>query len=160
MMSELLEHLGRQIESSRRMLGVVLRQASAIRTRDVDTVLQTLAELQAEMLQRAKLEDEREGLLDRAADRLDRPVGLIDLDAMLTLEPRRDQDAARALSAELTGLLAEIQRVHDQNRVLIRQELSFLDHLMRMLSGTIRTGYSPAGTTHAPQLVNAVNARA
>lgn len=158
-MTELTTHLERQVESSRRMLAVVLSQACAIRERDVDSVLQTLAEMQGEMLQRAKLEDERSDLIGRAADTLELSPAGIDLETMLRVEPVGERARARALSAELTGLLSEIQRVHDQNRVLIRQELSFLDHLMRMLAGTVRTGYSPAGTTHAPQLVNAVNAR-
>ena len=47
---------------------------------------------------------------------------------------------ARALSAELRGTLSETARIHGQNRVLIRQELAFLDHLMRVLSGTPEGG--------------------
>ena len=47
--------------------------------------------------------------------------------------PQPTRERARELSAELRGLLAEIERVHDQNRILIRQELSFLDHLMRLM---------------------------
>ena len=64
---------------------------------------------------------------------------------MLALEPQIDGQQARDLSAELKGLVTETSRVHDQNRLLVRQELSFLDHLMRVLSGTPQSGYSPAG---------------
>jgi hypothetical protein len=63
------------------------------------------------------------------------------------------------MSAELRGLLVEIGKVHSVNRVLIRQELSFLDHLMRLLSGAPQAGYSATGWTNAPQSANVVNAR-
>ena len=63
------------------------------------------------------------------------------------------------MSAELRGLLTEIGQVHTCNRVLIRQELSFLDHLMRVLSGAPEAGYSQTGWTHAPQTANVVDAR-
>ena len=33
--------------------------------------------------------------------------------------------------------------MHAQNRILIRQELAFLDHLMRLMSGVPQAGYSP-----------------
>lgn len=49
--------------------------------------------------------------------------------------------------------------MHTTNRVLIRQELSFLDHLMRVLSGAPEAGYSPNGWTRAPQSTSAVDAR-
>jgi hypothetical protein len=53
-----------------------------------------------------------------------------------------------------------VARVHAQNRILIRQELSFLDHLMRVLSGMPQAGYSPIGNTAAPQPANLVDTRA
>ena len=51
--------------------------------------------------------------------------------------------------------------MHDQNRMLVRQELSFLDHLMRVLSGTPQSGLL-RGRARAttPQIANAVNAHA
>ena len=56
--------------------------------------------------------------------------------------PARRPARRATLSAELKGLVTETSRVHDQNRLLVRQELSFLDHLMRVLSGTPQSGYS------------------
>ena len=50
--------------------------------------------------------------------------------------------------------------MHDQNRLLVRQELSFLDHLMRVLSGTPQSGYSQSGINATPQIANVVNAHA
>ena len=45
-----------------------------------------------------------------------------------------DDAAARtARSAELQGLLAELTREHACNQALMRQELSFLDHLLRLV---------------------------
>ena len=64
-------------------------------------------------------------------------------------------------SAELRWLFSEIALVHAQNRVLIRQELSFLDHLIRVLSGTPQSGYSPFGDAPpAPRVPTVVDARA
>ena len=149
-MNELVEHLERQLESNRRLLEIVLAQGEAIKVQDVQTVLARLADVQHEMVKRAQLERERDGLLRTAAQVLRVPADQVNLDMLLTLPPSPPQHAA-ALSAELKGLLAEVGRIHRQNRMLIRQELSFLDHLMRVLSGTPQAGYSPTGWTSAPQ---------
>ena len=159
-MSTVVEHLDRQVESARRMLGIVLSQSAAIRDRDVEGVLVKLAELQGEMVHRAHLEQERDVLIRSASATLGMAPADVDLEAMLTLEPLGDSQHARSLSAELKGLVSETSRVHDQNRLLVRQELSFLDHLMRLLSGTPQSGYSATGLTDTPQLANAINARA
>jgi hypothetical protein len=159
-MSVILAHLDRQVESARRLLGIVIEQSAAIRDQDVETVLVKLAELQGEMVTRTQLEQERDHLIQSAASRLGVAPDTVDLDAMLTLEPQLDGRHARALSAELKGLVTETSRVHDQNRLLVRQELSFLDHLMRVLSGTPQSGYSKTGISETPQIANAVNAHA
>src|SRR5262249_17034323 len=127
--SLILAHLDRQIESARRLLGIVIEQSAAIRTQDVEGVLVKLAELQGERVTRAQLEQERDHLIQSAAVQLGVPADEVDLEAMLTLEPGLDGQRARHLSAELKGLVTETARVHDQNRLLVRQELSFLDHL-------------------------------
>ena len=49
----------------------------------------------------------------------------------------------RTRTAELRGLLAEIQREHTVNRALMAQELAFLDHLLRLTNGA--GGYDAAG---------------
>ena len=43
-------------------------------------------------------------------------------------------ERATARSAELRGLLHELQREHSCNRALMQIELGFLDHLMGMLT--------------------------
>jgi hypothetical protein len=158
--SVILAHLDKQVESARRLLGIVIEQSAAIQKQDVEGVLVKLAELQGEMVTRAQLEQERDHLIQTAAVQLGVPADQVDLDAMLTLEPQLDGQRARTLSAELKGLVTETARVHDQNRLLVRQELSFLDHLMRVLSGTPQSGYSKSGTSATPQIANAVNAHA
>ena len=49
------------------------------------------------------------------------------------------------LQTSLRGLLAEIAREHGINRALMRQELSFLDHLVRLIGHEPEPGYSPDG---------------
>lgn len=159
-MSALVAHLEQQVQSSRRMLGVVLAQGQAIRKQDVETVLARLGDVQIEMANQQRLELQRETLLQEAALRLGSPASQLDLEQLLAGAPPEEAAAARALSAELQGLVIEIGSVHDQNRVLMRQELTFLTHLMRVLSGTPQGGYSPAGWRAAPQTMNVVDARA
>ena len=159
-MSALTEHLERQIASSRRLLEIVLDQSAAIRRQDVATVLASLSDVQAEMAYRAQLETERARLLASVAQRSGIAADEVDLESMLVGVPPAEAAQTRALSAELVGLVKEIGRVHDQNRVLLRQELSFLDHLMRALSGTPQGAYSPGGWTAAHSPMSTVDARA
>ena len=153
MSSELLDHLDQQLASARRLLQIVLAQGEAIREQDVETVLARLGDVQTEMVKRVQLERERDGLLARAASTLSIDLEDVTLDSLLANLPQPDADRARQVSAELA-------RVHAQNRILIRQELSFLDHLMRVLSGMPQAGYSPIGNTAAPQPANLVDTRA
>ena len=51
--------------------------------------------------------------------------------------------SAHERSAELRGLLAEIAREHGINRALMRQELSFLSHLTRLVGGEPEPAYRP-----------------
>jgi hypothetical protein len=156
----LIEHLDRQLTSSRRLLGIVLAQGDAIKVQDVEAVLARLADVQAEMVKRAQIERERDVLLQHASVALGVPVAEVSLESILVLVPVDEAEHARELSAELRGLLAEVARVHAQNRVLIRQELAFLDPLMRVLTGVPQAGYSPFGEGSVPQPNNLVDMRA
>jgi hypothetical protein len=155
----LVDHLERQLESNRRLLQIVLAQGEAIKVQDVQTVLARLADVQHEMLKRAQIERERDGLLQTAAQVLRVPADQVSLDMLLTLTPEPTATRVRALSAELKGLLAEVARIHRQNRVLIRQELLFLDHLMRVMSGAPQAGYTAVGHTTPTQPANLVDLR-
>lgn len=160
MMNGLVEHLERQLGSNRRLLQIVLAQGEAIRVQDVQAVLARLADVRTEMSKRAQIERERDALLGTAAQVLRVPADQVTLDMLLKLTPEPTATRVRALSAELKGLLEEIARIHRQNRVLIRQELLFLDHLMRVLSGAPQAGYTNIGHTTPTQPANLVDMRA
>lgn len=129
---EVIAHLEAQLVAARRLLGVVLEQGVAIRKRDVRAVVQLTGMLQAELQRRQMLENERMLLLARAGVRLgSNPAGI----TVAMLETVMDPDSAQiaaARSAELRGLLEEIQREHYVNRALMTQELAFLDHLLKL----------------------------
>ena len=144
-MTALLEHLRTQVASAQRLLMVLLAQRDCIKRQDAEGVLARLGDVQAELAVRERIERERDELLRSTAARIGVAPEAVHLDDILTGLPERDAYEARTLSAELKGLLAEISLVHQQNRVLIRQELSFLDHLLRVLSGAPQGGYSSAG---------------
>jgi hypothetical protein len=143
--SGVLAHLEVQIASARRLLGSILAQGTAIRAREVELVLQRLAEVKTEMGFRAELEEQRTNLLVRAGIALGVPAPQVTLDAMTTLMPPNEAARARQRSAELRGLLTEIAREHGINRALMRQELAFLDHLVRLIGQEPETGYRPGG---------------
>jgi hypothetical protein len=102
------------------------------------------------MASRGRLESERTELLWRAGTALGIPAETVTLAELTSLMEERDGDDARTRSAELRGLLGEVEREHAINRALMRQELSFLEHLTRMLGGgTENPGYRPPGRNPA-----------
>jgi hypothetical protein len=131
--ADVLRHLDAQIASARRLLDAVLRQGAAIRNRDVDGVLARLGEMQAEMERRATLERDRVRILTQAGGGLGIAPHTVTLEALVQLLSEHEALAAKGRSAELRGLLAEVQREHIVNRALMRQELAFLSHLTRQL---------------------------
>jgi hypothetical protein len=131
--ADVLRHLDAQLASARRLLDAVLRQGAAIRERDVDGVLRRLAEMQGEMERRSALERERVRLLTQAGQGLGIPAHTVTLDALVQLLGPHEALAAKGRSAELRGMLSEVQREHTVNRALMRQELAFLSHLTRQL---------------------------
>jgi hypothetical protein len=142
---DVLAHLEAQIDSAQRLLGSILGQGSAIRERDVESVLARLADIKTEMDLRGRLEGERTDLLVRAGAQLGVPAPAVTLEAMTGLMTDCVAERARERSAELRGLLDEVTREHGINRALMRQELSFLDHLVRLLAKEPDTGYRPGG---------------
>jgi hypothetical protein len=138
-----LAHLDAQLVSGRRLLDLVLRQSAAVRDRDSERVLTCLAEIQGEMERRGRLERERAQILQHAATHADIPTHEVDLELLTTLVGEPHATTARAKSAELRGLLAEIAREHLINRALMRQELAFLDHLTRLIGADEPAGYQP-----------------
>jgi FlgN protein len=146
----LLIHLDSQIASARRLYASILSQGKAIRERDVESVVARLSDVKNEMALRATLEEERTDLLVRAGVALGVPAPNVTLEAMTMLMPPAEAGAARQRSAELRGLLAEIAREHGINRALMRQEMAFLDHLVRLLGQEPESGYGPSGSDRSP----------
>lgn len=159
-MTAVVEHLEKQVASSRRLLGIVLAQGDAIRAQDVEGVLARVADIHAELLTRSRLELERSGLIADAAGRFAVDEDDVGIEHVLAGVSFADADRARALSAELQGLLRETERTHRQNQVLVRQELTFLSHLMSILSGAPQGGYLPSGWAPSAQPAHTVDARA
>jgi hypothetical protein len=147
---DVLAHLDAQVASARHLLDLVLAQGRAIRARDVHGVLRRLESIQAEVERRAHLEAARTELLGRAGAALGLPASAITVDALCGLLAPHEATLARARSAELTGLLAELAREHGVNRALMRQELAFLAHLTRLVGGEPEGGYRPHGAPPTP----------
>ena len=145
---EVQRHLDDQIQSARRLLGAILEQGKAIRKQDVEGVMARLADIKAEMDLRGRLESERVTILTRAGAELGVEPAGVTLEGLMSLMSPADAEIAGARSAELRGLLDEIAREHGVNRALMRQELAFLDHLMRLLGQEGDSGYTPNG--HGP----------
>jgi hypothetical protein len=156
----LLMHLDAQIASARRLYGSILSQGTAIRARDVESVVARLADVRNEMSLRATLEEQRTDLLVRAGTALGVPAPSVTLEAMTTLMPDLDAQLARQRSAELRGLLSEIAREHGINRALMRQEMAFLDHLVRLIGQEPEAGYGPAAGTDQTPTHRVVDAQA
>jgi flagellar FlgN protein len=159
---EVLTHLEAQIASARHLLEIVLGQGAAIRARDVESTLAFVAGLQREMHRRTVLDDDRSALLTRAASSLGILPAEVTIERLAAvLGPHADQ--VRALSAELRGLLDEVRRQHDLNRALMRQEMTFLDHLTRLIGHEPEAGYGPGGvsrTSRPPAVHRVLDARA
>jgi hypothetical protein len=144
---DVLAHLDAQIASARSLLEVVLEQGAAIRARDVHTVVRLAGILRGEMGRRQLLEEERSRLLTRSGVRLGVPAEAVTLALLSTLADSATGERVRVRSAELKGLLHEIQREHSCNRTLMQIELGFLDHLMGMLSLDGVSGYDTHGSS-------------
>jgi hypothetical protein len=160
---DVLAHLEAQLASTQRLLHAVLAQGVAIRAQDVDGVVRQVAAFQAELERRARLEEDRAGLLARAGALLGTTPTAVTLSQLTAPMAARDAELAHARSAELQGLLAELTREHACNQALMRQELAFLDHLLRLVdpsapddagaytAGGIRSAPGARGSAAAPR---------
>jgi hypothetical protein len=145
--ADVLVHLDAQIASARSLLGVVLEQGTAIRARDVHTVVRLAGILRGEMGRRQLLEEQRSRLLAHSGQRLGIPAESVTLERLCTLMDQSSAELASARSAELRGLLGELQREHSCNRAIMQIELGFLDHLMGILALDGVTGYDTHGSS-------------
>jgi len=142
-----LAHLDAQVASARSLLAVVLEQGAAIRDRDVQTVVRLAGMLRGEMGRRQLLDEERSRLLGSCGERLGVAAETVTLSELLALMRPDQAESASTRSAELKGLLGEIQREHACNRAIMQIELGFLDHLMGMLAIDGVSGYDTHGSS-------------
>lgn len=140
---DVLAHLSVQLGSARRMLAVVLEQATAIRQRAVPNIVRLAGALQAEMHRRQIIEIERDQLMERAGLTLGLSASDVSISMLMTVMDEDSAQIAGQRTAELRDLLDEIQREHRTNRALMQQELAFLDHLLRLAGSG--GGYDSAG---------------
>lgn len=147
--NDVLAHLDAQIASAARLLEIVLAQHEAINLRDVDAVVREVSAFQAEFQRRARVEDERTRLLNRAAAALGLSPGEVTVTRMTLLMAPHLAQQAQTRSAELQRLLTELTRQHTLNQSLMRQELAFLDHLLNIVEPVSSLGYEPGGTVNA-----------
>ena len=120
------------------------------RRRTCRTLLARLGDVQTELGVRKQLELERERLIQRRGrpPRASRPSRSTSRRCSTASPPTRAPAPARS-ARTCAAVLAQVAQVHGSNRVLIRQELTFVDHLLRVLSGT------PAGRLLAGRLDDA-----
>jgi hypothetical protein len=145
-----LAHLDAQLESAHRMLATVLEQGAAIRRRDVQNVVRLAGALQVEMHRREVIETERLLLLGRAARVLELDPDGVTLTAIQSIMDPASAQVVRARTSELAGLLMEIQREHETNRLLMQQELAFLDYLLQ-LAGSAGSGAYDGALERTPR---------
>ncbi len=145
--AEVLTHLDEQLVSARGLLSAVLEQGAAIRARDVQAVVRLAGMLRGEMERRALLEERRTEILAVCGERLGIAAHEVTLPALAAIFSPADMERANARSAELRGLLGELQREHTTNRSLMQLELGFLDHLMGILALDGVSGYDTSGTS-------------
>lgn len=147
--NDVLAHLDAQIASSARLLEIVMRQHEAIGLRDIDAVVHEVSAFQAEFQRRARIEDERNRLLNRAATALGLSPAEVTVTRMTMLMAPHHAQLAQTRSSELQRLLDELTRQHSLNQSLMRQELAFLDHLLNVVEPATALGYEPGGTVNA-----------
>jgi hypothetical protein len=145
--ADVLTHLAAQLASARGLLEVVLEQGAAIRARDVHSVVRLAGIMRGEMGRRQLLEEERTRLLARSGERLGIAAQTVTLAQLCRLMDGATAELASSRSAELRGLLHEIQREHTTNRALMQLELGFLDHLMGLLALDGVSGYDTHGSS-------------
>ncbi len=147
--AEVIAHLDAQIVSARALLALVLEQGAAIRERDVTAVVRLAGMLRGEMGRRELLDEQRTLLLGRCGARLGVPPEQVTVSGLLAGIGAEQGARMSARSAELKGLLAELQREHSCNRAVMQIELGFLDHLMSALAIDGVNGYDPHGSSTA-----------
>lgn len=132
LVDHLVAHLDEQLRSVARLREAVDGLGVAIRDRDVTGVLHHTGTLEAETTFRTTLEARRTALLRRGSALLGiDPWDVSVADLCAVVDPEQAA-LARSRSDELQAAMEDVAREHRTNRTLMQQELSFLDHLLRL----------------------------
>lgn len=142
---ELLGHLDEHLRSVGRLRDAVRALGVAVRARDVEAVVRRTGTVDAETTFRATLDERRTALLVRAGGLLGLPPHEVTVSALCVLVNPEEARLAQERSAQLVGLTEEVAREHACNRALMQQELSFLDHLLRLGGAPPEPTYQPPG---------------
>lgn len=159
LVDHLVAHLDEQLRSVARLRAAVDGLGAAIRDRDVTAVLHHTGTLEAETTFRTTLEARRTALLRRGAAALGVDPWDVSVAGLCSLADPERAALARSRSDELQAAMEDVAREHRTNRTLMQQELSFLDHLLRLGGVPPEPTYEPpgdlrrAGTGGAPGLV-------
>ncbi|MCK9247737.1 MAG: flagellar protein FlgN [Solirubrobacteraceae bacterium] len=153
---DLLAHLDEQQRSLDRLHSALTAQAAAIRERDVTAALHHSGLIEVEATFRTSIEARRTALLRLGATTLGIPVHEVTLTHLCTLTAPDQADEARTRSDRLTATLEEIHRMHEVNRAMLRQELTFLEHLLSLGGLPTAATYQAPGTRARPAATSAV----
>jgi hypothetical protein len=140
-----VDHLDEQLRSVARLREAVDALGVAIRDRDVSAALRHTGTLEAETIFRATLEERRAALLRRGAATIGVEPAEVTVTALCAHVEPALADAARERSDELLRATEDVARKHRTNRALMQQELSFLDHLLRLGGVPPEPTYEPPG---------------
>lgn len=145
LVQHLVAHLDEQLRSVVRLRSAVEDLGAAIRARDVDAVVRHTGTLEAETTFRTTLEDRRSGLLRRGAAMLGVAPHEVTVAGLCSLVDEDQASLAQERSDALLRAMEEVAREHRTNRALMQQELSFLDHLLRLGGVPPEPTYEPPG---------------
>jgi len=151
----LIAHMQEQIASLKNMNSVLDNQEDAVRRNDVDRVLETISQLQGELVERVRLEGSREHLMTQWAGELGCTPEEVTVSKLVHLDPIRG-DKLKALSLELHQAATEVQAKQQYCKALLHSELRFISHLVDALYPGRNAGtYSPGDST--PQMQPAMS---
>lgn len=153
LVDHLVAHLDEQLRSVARLRRAVDGLGAAIRERDVTAVLHHTGTLEAETTFRTTLEERRTTLLRRGAVLLGVDPWDVSVAGLCALVDPDHAEVARDRSRELQTALEDVAREHRTNRTLMQQELSFLDHLLRLGGVPPEPTYEPPGDLRRPPAV-------
>ncbi|WP_210493834.1 hypothetical protein [Patulibacter sp. SYSU D01012] len=141
---ELLGHLDEQLRSIERLARAVEALGTAVRVRDAPSVLRHTGTIEAETTFRVALEERRTALLVRGGQLLGMEPWAVTVTDLCTLLSPEEAEAVTGRSVQLVGATEAVAREHEANRMLLYQELTFVEHLLRL------GGAPPRDVTYEP----------